>query len=185
MCEKLQIPFHTVQSIDLVSFQVNFVREYWNDVFSHFVEGLKSGATPNPDVMCNREIKFKALLERAVELEGDYLATGSSLGGLSGEGHYARVGEQVDESGRVEKCLLAGVDQSKDQSYFLCQVTSGALERVLFPVGDLHKVAFGGVRDGADASEGDSRGSGVVHCQEEGQRWDLLHWEEEIQRVHW
>jgi tRNA-specific 2-thiouridylase len=107
----LNIPYYTV----------NYAQKYREKVFDEFVEGLKKGLTPNPDLLCNREIKFKALLETAESLGADFLATG----------HYCR----RDADGR----LLKGLDPLKDQSYFLAQVTSLALKKALFPVGDLCK----------------------------------------------
>lgn len=115
VCETLNIPLYTV----------NFTKEYRERVFTEFLAELKAGKTPNPDILCNSEIKFDRLLERALRLGADLLATG----------HYCRRG--VDEEGKA--ALLKGVDPGKDQSYFLHAVPSEALERVLFPLGDLHK----------------------------------------------
>ena len=106
----LEIPLYTV----------NFVQEYWDRVFSHFVEELKMGYTPNPDILCNREIKFDVFFEKAKSLGADYLATG----------HYCRVRDGQ---------LLKGLDPAKDQSYFLYTLKKEILDRVLFPVGDLPK----------------------------------------------
>lgn len=114
VCDKLGIHLHTA----------NFAAEYWDNVFEHFLEEYKAGRTPNPDILCNREIKFKAFLEYAVELGADYIATG----------HYVRRGE-VD--GHIR--LLKGLDNNKDQSYFLHQVGEEEISRTLFPVGELEK----------------------------------------------
>lgn len=114
VCEQIDIPYYTV----------NFVEEYWNHVFSPALDEFRSGDTPNPDILCNREIKFKALLEKAIQLGADYLATG----------HYCQIGET--SSG---KQLLKGEDPGKDQSYFLYTLAETILDRVLFPVGNLHK----------------------------------------------
>src|SRR3954453_23125564 len=103
---------------------VNFSAEYKERVFSHFLSEYKAGRTPNPDVLCNAEIKFKAFLEHALRLGADTIATG----------HYARVRE-VD--GRFE--LLKGLDPAKDQSYFLHRLNQAQLARTLFPVGELRK----------------------------------------------
>jgi tRNA-uridine 2-sulfurtransferase len=103
---------------------VNFEKQYWDKVFTYFLEEYKSGRTPNPDVICNKEIKFKAFLEYAMSLGADYVATG----------HYARV---VRENGKVH--LLRGKDENKDQTYFLNQLTDEQLSKVLFPIGDLEK----------------------------------------------
>jgi len=108
------IPFYTF----------NFVREYWDNVFSYFLGEYAAGYTPNPDILCNKEIKFKCFLEKALELEVDRIATG----------HYARVRAR---DGRFE--LMKGVDPGKDQSYFLYTLGQPALSRTLFPLGELHK----------------------------------------------
>ncbi len=110
VCDKIGIPYYTV----------NFVQEYWDGVFTQFLEELKSGYTPNPDVLCNREIKFKVFFQKALELGADYLATG----------HYART-----EGGR----LLKSVDGAKDQTYFLNTLKKEILEKVMFPIGHLDK----------------------------------------------
>ena len=124
VCLKLDIPCYTV----------NFVKEYWDNVFTYFLDEYKKGRTPNPDVLCNKEIKFKCFLDYALNvLETDYIATG----------HYARV--RRDEKGKVE--LLKGVDQKKDQTYFLCLLSQHQLDKVIFPVGDMVKSE---VRDIAD-----------------------------------
>ncbi|HSX10760.1 MAG TPA: tRNA 2-thiouridine(34) synthase MnmA [Chlamydiales bacterium] len=111
VCEKLQIPYYTV----------NFVEEYRESVFKQFVEDYRAGLTPNPDILCNREIKFKVFLEKAMALGADFLATG----------HYCRLDDQAR--------LVKGCDPNKDQSYFLHAVKREAFQKVLFPVGDLTK----------------------------------------------
>ncbi len=110
VCEKLDIPLH----------RVDFVKEYWDHVFTYFLDELKRGRTPNPDIMCNKFIKFDLFIKEAKRLGADYIATG----------HYARL-----KNGR----LLRGIDNNKDQTYFLCQLSNKQLENVLFPVGDLVK----------------------------------------------
>jgi tRNA-specific 2-thiouridylase len=102
----------------------NFAAEYWDNVFEHFLTEYRAGRTPNPDVLCNREIKFRAFLDYAVELGADMIATG----------HYARR-DQVD--GRP--ALLKGLDSNKDQSYFLHAVGHEELARSLFPLGEIAK----------------------------------------------
>jgi tRNA-specific 2-thiouridylase len=102
----------------------NFAAEYWDNVFEHFLAEYKAGRTPNPDILCNREIKFKAFLEYALLLDADFIATG----------HYTRVGKQ---DGRTT--LLKGLDPNKDQSYFLHAVGHAELEKTLFPVGEIEK----------------------------------------------
>ena len=103
---------------------VNFAAEYWDRVFHDFLREYRAGRTPNPDVLCNREIKFSAFLDHALELGAERIATG----------HYARV---RDADGRYQ--LLKGVDPAKDQSYFLHRLNQAQLAQTLFPVGDLHK----------------------------------------------
>jgi tRNA-uridine 2-sulfurtransferase len=112
VCDKIGIPYYTV----------NFTKEYWESVFTTFLEELKLGHTPNPDILCNREIKFKALFDKAIELGADYLATG----------HYAQTTQ-----GR----LLCSLDTQKDQTYFLYTLKNQILEKTLFPIGHLPKEA--------------------------------------------
>jgi tRNA-specific 2-thiouridylase len=114
VCEQLDIPLRTV----------NFASEYWDRVFSYFLDEYGAGRTPNPDVMCNKEIKFKAFLDFALDLGADRIATG----------HYARVRE-------VDGCfeLLRGLDPDKDQTYFLHTLGQHELSRSLFPIGHLPK----------------------------------------------
>ncbi|MGS2743011.1 tRNA 2-thiouridine(34) synthase MnmA [Halomonas sp. LS-001] len=114
VCRKLGIPLHTA----------NFAAEYWDNVFEHFLEEYRAGRTPNPDILCNREIKFKVFLDYAEKLGADKIATG----------HYVRQGVR---NGRPR--LLKGLDANKDQSYFLHAVPEGAIARTLFPVGELEK----------------------------------------------
>ncbi len=103
---------------------VNFAAEYKDRVFSEFLREYQAGRTPNPDVLCNAEIKFKAFLDHAMHLGADYIATG----------HYARVREN---NGRFE--LLKALDLSKDQSYFLHRLNQDQLRNTLFPLGEIHK----------------------------------------------
>ena len=112
--------------LDIPIYQVSFVKQYWQDVFEPFLDGYKRGLTPNPDILCNKEIKFKRLAEHARDLGGDCLATG----------HYVQT-RKCTETG--QNLLISGRDPLKDQSYFLCGVPSGALENVMFPVGHLRK----------------------------------------------
>ena len=115
VCDKLGIELHTV----------NFAAEYWDNVFELFLAEYKAGRTPNPDILCNREIKFKAFLEFAAEdLGADYIATG----------HYVR---RRDIDGTTQ--LLRGVDTNKDQSYFLYTLSHEQVAQSLFPVGELEK----------------------------------------------
>jgi len=104
---------------------VNFASEYWDDVFEVFLSEFKAGRTPNPDILCNKHVKFKAFLDYAIEdLGAEYIATG----------HYARV-DEVNGEFR----LLKGLDPSKEQSYFLYTLGQKALSKTLFPIGHLHK----------------------------------------------
>lgn len=112
--DRLGIKLHTA----------NFAAEYWDNVFEHFLEEYKAGRTPNPDILCNREIKFKAFLDYALMLGADLIATG----------HYTR---RADRDGQT--LLLRGLDTNKDQSYFLHAVGGEQLARTLFPVGELEK----------------------------------------------
>lgn len=115
VCDKLGIELHTV----------NFAAEYWDNVFELFLAEYKAGRTPNPDILCNKEIKFKAFLEFAAEdLGADYIATG----------HYVR---RRDIDGTTQ--LLRGVDTNKDQSYFLYTLSHEQVAQSLFPVGELEK----------------------------------------------
>ncbi|KGM52206.1 tRNA 2-thiouridylase [Lysobacter concretionis Ko07 = DSM 16239] len=102
----------------------DFSGEYWAGVFEHFLAEYAAGRTPNPDVLCNREIKFKHFLDAAHDLGADFIATG----------HYAR----IDHDGRRHR-LLRGIDRDKDQSYFLHQLGQEQLAATRFPLGDLHK----------------------------------------------
>ena len=110
VCDHLGIPLY----------RVDFIKEYWDSVFAYFLDELKKGRTPNPDIMCNKYIKFDVLKKEAKRLGADLIATG----------HYARI-----KDGKV----LRGVDNNKDQTYFLSQVKSSEFKDVLFPVGHLTK----------------------------------------------
>ncbi|MBS0621147.1 MAG: tRNA 2-thiouridine(34) synthase MnmA [Verrucomicrobia bacterium] len=110
VCKQLDIPYYSV----------NFVNEYRERVFSHFLEELKAGYTPNPDILCNREIKFNVFLEKALSLGADALATG----------HYCQI-----QDGTLQK----GRDPQKDQSYFVYTLSSKTLPKILFPIGHLLK----------------------------------------------
>jgi tRNA-specific 2-thiouridylase len=118
VAEKLGIPFQTV---DLSA-------EYKQRIVDYMFAEYERGRTPNPDVLCNREIKFDVFLKIAIELGADFVATG----------HYCRKG-QVEIEGTTHYRLLAGVDNNKDQSYFLCQLNQAQLAKTLFPIGELTK----------------------------------------------
>ncbi|MDR2832760.1 MAG: tRNA 2-thiouridine(34) synthase MnmA [Streptococcaceae bacterium] len=113
------------QQIGIPYYSVNFEKEYWDRVFEYFLAEYRAGRTPNPDVMCNKEIKFKAFLDYAMDLGADYVATG----------HYARVVR--DEKGNNR--MLRGVDNNKDQTYFLSQLSQEQLNKTMFPLGHLQK----------------------------------------------
>lgn len=110
--------------IDIPYYSINFEKEYYDRVFTYFLDEYKKGRTPNPDIMCNKEIKFKAFLDFAKSLGADFVATG----------HYARVDRSADET-----VMLRGVDSNKDQTYFLSQLSQEQIKDVLFPVGELKK----------------------------------------------
>ncbi len=116
VCDKLGINLHTA----------NFAAEYWDNVFEYFLDEYKAGRTPNPDILCNREIKFKVFLDYARLLGADMIATG----------HYARRTDIGNETH-----LLKGLDNNKDQSYFLHAVGQDEFAKTLFPVGELEKPA--------------------------------------------
>lgn len=119
VAERLGIRLHTA----------NFAAEYWDRVFEHFLAEYQAGRTPNPDILCNKEIKFKAFLDYAITLGADFIATG----------HYARRGESFSVDGAVVAPLLKGLDGNKDQSYFLHAVGGQQIARTLFPLGELEK----------------------------------------------
>ena len=110
VCNKLGIKLH----------RIDFVKEYWDNVFEYFLSELKKGRTPNPDIMCNKYIKFDYFAKEAKRLGADYIATG----------HYAKM-----EDGYLKKAK----DSNKDQTYFLCQLSHEQLSNVLFPLGDIDK----------------------------------------------
>lgn len=110
VCEKLNIKLH----------RIDFIKEYWDNVFTYFLEELKKGRTPNPDIMCNKYIKFDYFKKEAEKLGAEFIATG----------HYAKL-----EDGYLKKSF----DQNKDQTYFLSQLSKNQLKNVLFPLGDIKK----------------------------------------------
>ena len=114
VCDRLGIPLRSV----------NFAKEYWNRVFKHFLNEYKNGRTPNPDILCNTEIKFKEFLQYALDLGAEKIATG----------HYVR-----SNSSNGETILLKGLDPAKDQSYFLYQLNQNQINSALFPIGEIEK----------------------------------------------
>ncbi len=137
VCDKLGIKLH----------KINFAAEYWDNVFEHFLNEYKAGRTPNPDILCNKEIKFKAFLEYAAEdLGANYIATG----------HYVRR-RGADNNAQ----LLRGLDSNKDQSYFLYTLSSKQVGQSLFPVGDIEKPIVRAIAEDLDlitAKKKDSTG---------------------------
>lgn len=117
VADDIGIPLHTA----------SFAAEYWDRVFEHFLSEYSAGRTPNPDILCNKEVKFRAFLDYAVTLGADFIATG----------HYTRQRPDPDRPGRA--LLLKGLDANKDQSYFLHAVSGERIARTLFPVGELDK----------------------------------------------
>lgn len=118
VAKKLDIPFHFI----------DLSEEYRHRVVDYMFSEYGKGRTPNPDVLCNREIKFDVFLKAALDLGADYVATG----------HYCRK-EEIEIDGKTYYRLLAGTDSNKDQSYFLCQLTQEQLSRAMFPIGDMIK----------------------------------------------
>jgi len=108
------------KQLDIPLYRVDFIKEYWDYVFKYFLDELEKGRTPNPDLMCNKYIKFDLFIKEAKKLGADYIATG----------HYARIKDGI---------LYRGIDSNKDQTYFLAQVPKENLKNVLFPVGSLTK----------------------------------------------
>ncbi|MDP5053426.1 MAG: tRNA 2-thiouridine(34) synthase MnmA, partial [Congregibacter sp.] len=134
VAEKLGITLHAA----------NFAAEYWDNVFEHFLAEYQAGRTPNPDILCNREIKFRAFLDYALELGADCIATG----------HYARRGMADDRP-----ALLKGLDNNKDQSYFLHAVGHAELAKTLFPLGEIAKPQVRALAAGANLRTHDKKDS--------------------------
>ena len=118
VAQNLKIPFHTV----------DLSKEYNTRIIQYMFREYKHGRTPNPDILCNREIKFDIFMKIALDLGADFVATG----------HYSRINTEKKEKNIIHK-LISGVDKSKDQSYFLCQLNQKQLSRILFPIGNLKK----------------------------------------------
>jgi len=136
VCDRLSIPYYSIE----------FVQEYWDHVFAEFLRAYQAGYTPNPDILCNREIKFNLFFKKALEMGADYLATG----------HYCQIAER-DQRFR----LLKAVDTNKDQTYFVYTIGSEILSRVLFPIGHLTKPELRAIAEAhglATAKKKDSTG---------------------------
>jgi tRNA-specific 2-thiouridylase len=114
VAKKIGIPIH----------RVDFIKEYWDNVFTYFLDEYKKGRTPNPDILCNKYIKFDAFIEHAKKFDADYIAMG----------HFAQV-----KTSNGKTSMYRGVDNNKDQTYFLSQLTEVQLSKTLFPVGHLSK----------------------------------------------
>ena len=130
--------------LDVVLHRVDCVKEYWDNVFTYFIEEYKKGRTPNPDIMCNKYIKFYAFLNHAKDLGADYIAMG----------HYARVRHEKDKS-----YLLRGKDSNKDQTYFLSQISQEQLRKSLFPIGELTKTEVRRIAHEANLETADKKDS--------------------------
>ena len=118
VAQNLKIPFHTV----------DLSKEYNTRIIQYMFREYKHGRTPNPDILCNREIKFDIFMKIALDLGADFVATG----------HYSRISREKKEENTIYR-LISGVDLSKDQSYFLCQLNQKKLSKILFPIGNLKK----------------------------------------------
>jgi len=134
VCEKLDIPYYSVE----------FVKEYRDNVFQNFLDEYEAGYTPNPDILCNREIKFKVFFDKAMELGADYLATG----------HYC---QHININGQSR--LVKGVDTRKDQTYFLYTMREEVLNKVLFPIGHLEKTEVRQIAQKYDLATKDKKDS--------------------------
>ncbi len=134
VADKLGLPFHTI----------DLSKEYYERIVSYMFNEYKSGRTPNPDVLCNREIKFDTFLKHAEKLGADFVATG----------HYCR--KEEDKNGFR---LLSGLDNNKDQSYFLCQINQKQLSKALFPIGELEKSEVRRIAKEQDLVTADKRDS--------------------------
>ena len=131
------------EKLGIKLYRVDFIEEYWNYVFSYFLDEYKKGRTPNPDILCNKFIKFDAFKKHANQFNPDFIAMG----------HYARV-----KHGKHPQ-MLRGIDSNKDQTYFLSQLTEKQLSNVLFPVGDLDKKEVRDIANKYDLATKDKKDS--------------------------
>lgn len=139
VARKVGIPFYFV----------DLSKEYRQRVVDYMFDEYEKGRTPNPDVLCNREIKFDAFLKCAKKLGADFVATG----------HYCRKEEAIDADGNVVHRILAGADPNKDQSYFLCQLTQNQLSQAMFPIGAIEKPEVRRIAHEADLPSADKKDS--------------------------
>ena len=139
VAKKIGIPFHFVDLSDI----------YRERVVDYMFSEYEKGRTPNPDVLCNREIKFDAFIKCALDLGADYVATG----------HYCRKEQFVNEEGKTIYRILAGTDKNKDQSYFLCQLTQEQLSRAMFPIGNIDKTEVRRLAHEAELPNADKKDS--------------------------
>ena len=139
VARKVGIPFYFV----------DLSKEYRQRVVDYMFDEYEKGRTPNPDVLCNREIKFDAFLKCAKKLGADFVATG----------HYCRKEETIDADGNVVHRILAGADPNKDQSYFLCQLTQNQLSQAMFPIGAIEKPEVRRIAQEADLPSADKKDS--------------------------
>ncbi|MBU3829713.1 MAG: tRNA 2-thiouridine(34) synthase MnmA [Candidatus Limosilactobacillus merdavium] len=147
--------------IGIPYYSVNFEKEYWDRVFKYFIAEYKKGRTPNPDVICNKEIKFKAFIDYANQLGADYVATG----------HYADL--ERDEDGRMH--LMRAKDQNKDQTYFLSQLDYKQLDKVLFPLANYTKPEIRKIAEEAGLATAKKKDSvGICFIGEDGHFHEFL-----------
>lgn len=147
--------------IGIPYYSVNFEKEYWDRVFTYFLEEYKKDRTPNPDVVCNKEIKFKAFIDYANQLGADYVATG----------HYADL--QRDDAGHMH--LMRATDQNKDQTYFLSQLDHEQLDKVMFPLAKLTKPEVREIAKAAGLATAEKKDSvGICFIGEKGHFRDFL-----------
>ena len=138
VAKKLDIPLHVVDSSN----------DYMDNVADYMFAEYEKGRTPNPDVLCNREIKFDVFIKRVEEIGADFFATG----------HYCQK-EEIRQDGKIIYRLLAGADPNKDQSYFLCQLSQGQISKALFPIGDIIKPEVRRIAKELDLASADKKDS--------------------------
>ena len=143
--------------LNIPLYRVDFIKEYWDNVFTYFLDEYKKGRTPNPDILCNKYIKFDAFIKHAEKFNPDYIAMG----------HYARV------THNGESKMLRGIDDNKDQTYFLSQLTEKQLSTVLFPVGDLNKSEVRAIAHKYDLATKDKKDSTGICFIGESRIWNI------------